>query len=290
MIIDAHQHFWRPTRGDYGWLTPDLSTIFRDFMPEDLEPLLRKNGIEGTVLVQAAPTLAETDFLLQIADDTPFVMGVVGWIDFENGDACADMARLAAHPKLVGLRPMIQDIADDKWMLRPEFSPVFEAMVQHDLTFDALVFPRHLPHLHQLLIRHPDLRVVIDHAAKPDIAGKQFDDWATHMTALAHETDAYCKMSGLLNQAGNDWNASDLAPYMAHLFDEFGAQKLIWGSDWPVLTLAAGYEQWWQIAKAFVDGPSATGRTATDRIFGLNAIQAYKLKMPQKAGTPTFLV
>ncbi len=144
MIIDAHQHFWQLARGDYGWLTPELVPLYRDFMPDDLASLLSHNNIDGTILVQAAPTIAETKFLLEIADATPFVLGVVGWIDFSAPTAVKDIARLAQHPKLVGLRPMIQDIADDDWMLQADLTPAFEAMIDADLTFDALVLPRHL--------------------------------------------------------------------------------------------------------------------------------------------------
>ena len=144
MIIDAHQHFWQPARGDYGWLKPDLTTLYRDFMPDDLKPVLHRNQVAGTILVQAAPTMAETEFLLRLADETPFVLGVVGWVDFSAPSAAEDIARLAAHSKLVGLRPMIQDIPDDDWMLRADLTPAFEAMIAQDLTFDALVLPRHL--------------------------------------------------------------------------------------------------------------------------------------------------
>lgn len=280
MIIDAHQHFWRPERGDYGWLSPDLAAIYRDFMPQDLAPLLDAHNIDGTVLVQAAPTVAETEFLLHIAERTPFVLGVVGWIDFENVSACADITRLSAHPKLVGLRPMIQDIADDDWMLRPEFSAIFEAMVAHDLTFDALVLPRHLPQLRALIARHPKLRVVIDHGAKPEIAQGLFDGWADDMAALARHTQAYCKLSGLLNEAGEGWSTADLTPYMAHLFNHFGTERLIWGSDWPVVTLAGSYETWWHIARQFMATTSHQAKNDTDRIFGHNAVAAYGLKCP----------
>ena len=156
MIIDAHQHFWQLARGDYGWLTPELKPLYRDFMPDDLTPHLAQHEIDGTILVQAAPTVAETEFLLGIADATPFVLGVVGWTDFAAPSAAKDIAHVAQYPKLVGLRPMIQDIADDDWMLRAELAPAFEAMIDADLTFDALVLPRHLPNLRRILSRYPE--------------------------------------------------------------------------------------------------------------------------------------
>jgi len=272
MIVDAHQHFWQLSRGDYGWLTPKLEPIFRDFMPSDLMPHLKRHGIDGTILVQAAPTITETEFLLDIADRTPFVLGVVGWVDFEAESAPRDIASLATHPKLVGLRPMIQDITDDDWMLRPDLTPAFEAMIQHNLTFDALVMPRHLPQLHQLLSRHPQLHTVIDHGAKPKIADGQFDTWASDIAIIAKESGAYCKLSGLLTEAGNGWSVSDLAPYVAHLFEHFGPERLIWGSDWPVLNLASNYDTWVETAASFF--PDGLSR---EKVFGSNAGRLYRV-------------
>jgi len=276
MIIDAHQHFWQLERGDYGWLTPDLAPLYRDFMPEDLAPLLQRHGVDATILVQAAPTPAETEFLLEIAKNTPFVLGVVGWTDFAAPSAASDIRRLAKHPKLVGLRPMIQDIADDDWMLRADLAPAFEAMIQHDLSFDALVLPRQLSQLRQLLSRYPDLRTVIDHGAKPDISGGQFEDWANDMAIISKESRAFCKLSGLLTEAGKDWTRTDLAPYAAHLFDQFGPDRLVWGSDWPVLNMAASYGTWSDLARSFLPN-----ERARDAVFGLNAVALYRISESQ---------
>jgi L-fuconolactonase len=272
MKIDAHQHFWQLERGDYEWLTPELKPLYRDFMPDDLAPHLGRHGIDGTILVQAAPSSAETEFLLDIADKTSFVLGVVGWTDFAAASAADDIAHLAKHPKLVGLRPMIQDIADDDWMLRPALTPAFEAMIEADLTFDALVLPRHLSQLRQLLSRHPSLRGVIDHGAKPDISGGQFKTWANDIAAIAKDGRVYCKLSGLLTEAGNGATLTDLAPYVAHLLECFGPDRLVWGSDWPVLTMAASYEVWNNMATCLIqDAP------ARDAILGINSIDLYKI-------------
>ena len=272
MVIDAHQHFWQLDRGDYDWLTPDLDVLYHDFMPDNLAPHLRQHNIDGTILVQAAPTMAETEFLLRITDQTPFVLGVVGWVGFAAASAVEDIKRLAMHPKLVGLRPMIQDIADDDWMLRPDLTPAFEAMIQHDLTFDALVLPSHLSQLHRLLSRHPDLRCVIDHGAKPDIANNKFDSWARDIAVVANSSNAYCKLSGLITEAGDDWTPAQLAPYIAHLLEIFGTKRLVWGSDWPVVTLADNYKNWLDIAISFIpDGP------AKGAVFGSNACELYGL-------------
>jgi len=274
MIIDAHQHFWQLARGDYGWLTPDLEPLYRDFMPDDLAPLIAQSDVAWTILVQAAPTLAETEFLLKIAEMTPFVLGVVGWADFAAPTAARDIERLAQHPKLVGLRPMIQDIADDDWMLRNDLIPAFEAMVAADLTFDALVLPRHLARLRRLLSRHPNLRAVVDHGAKPDISGGQFEQWASDIALVAKETGAYCKVSGLLTEASENWTPAEIAPYVAHLFEQFGAERLIWGSDWPVLTIAANYGAWINIARSLLPSDPAG-----EAIFGSNAIEIYRLAL-----------
>jgi L-fuconolactonase len=202
--IDAHQHFWRLARGDYGWLTPARGSIYRDFEPADLAPLLARTGVRATVLVQAAPTVAETEFLLTLAAETPFVAGVVGWAPLDAPDAPALIARLAANPRLRGLRPMIQDIPDPDWMLGPALEPALRTLVELDLALDALVRPGHLPHLLRLLDRHPGLRVVVDHGGKPEIADGRLDPWAADMRAIARETDAVVKLSGLATGARLD--------------------------------------------------------------------------------------
>ena len=246
--IDAHQHFWRMARGDYGWLTSALVPIHRDFGPDDLRPHLARHRITGTVLVQAAPTDAETEFLLGIAAEADFVRAVVGWCDFAAPTAPARIAALAARPKLAGLRPMIQDLPDDDWMLRPELDSAFRTMVAHELVFDALVLPRHLPRLQRLTERYPTLRVVVDHGAKPNIAHWQpgdadFRRWRDDLRSVA-AAGAFCKLSGLVTEARREWREDDLAPYIETLIELFGASRLIWGSDWPVVNLAGGYERW----------------------------------------------
>lgn len=274
MRVDAHQHFWQLARGDYGWLTPELTPIYRDFMPPDLAPLLRAAGIDGTIIVQAAPTVAETEFMLAIADNTDFVLGVVGWVNFEGLSCADDIARLAQHDQLVGLRPMIQDIEDPDWMLQDTLSPAFAALQSKDLTFDALVLPHHLKNLSTLLGSHPDMRVVIDHGAKPEIHAGRFSDWATDMERLARDTDAYCKISGLVTEAGPDWLIDDLRRYTDHLIEIFGPDRLIWGSDWPVCTRASSYAHWFETTEMLLQGLAPEERA---NVLGSNALRAYKL-------------
>ncbi len=275
MRIDAHQHFWALARGDYGWLTPDLGTIYRDFTPDDLSPLLAAAEIDGTVLVQAAPTVAETKFMLSLADQNAFIKGVVGWVDFEAADAPTQIAALAAHPALVGLRPMIQNIANPLWMLSDALTPAFNAVQRHDLTFDALTLPHHLCPLGQLLERHPDMRVIIDHGSKPLIKDAILGDWSDNMRAMARDTSAWCKLSGLVTEAAADWTIEDLRPYVDHLLSTFGPSRLIWGSDWPVCTLASSYERWLDTTNMLLSQLSVAERQA---IMGGNAARAYNLR------------
>jgi L-fuconolactonase len=275
--IDAHQHFWRLARGDYGWLTPARAPIYRDFEPADLEPLLRRGDVEGTVLVQAAPTVAETRFLLELAGRTPFVAGVVGWAPLDAPDAADVVTELAGNPRLRGLRPMLHDIPDAEWMLRPALAAGLRALAARDLVFDALVRPPHLPHLRRLLDRHPDLRTVIDHGAKPDIAAGRpasWAPWADDMAGLARDTRAWVKLSGLVTEDGPEWSVERLRPYVDHLLHHFGPDRMIFGSDWPVVTLRAGYGEWLAAAEALLGGLE---RPARDRVMGENAVACYRL-------------
>jgi L-fuconolactonase len=265
MRIDSHQHFWSLDRGDYGWLTPELEAIHRDFMPSDLAPLIEAAAVERTVLIQAAPTSAETDFLLDLAQSTPFVGGVVGWVDFEAPDAAHRIAALAARPKLLGLRPMIQDLPDAQWMLSDQIAPAIEAMWFEGLTFDALIAPRHLPVLLHFAARFPALDIVIDHAAKPDIAGSGFRTWAHDIRELARETRLVCKLSGLVTEAAPGWTTDTLRRYVDVIIEAFGADRLMWGSDWPVVNMNGSYPAWLAATEQLLSGLSDTEREA---IFG----------------------
>ncbi len=275
MRIDAHQHFWRPSRGDYGWLTPQAHpAIARKFLPADLAPLLQDAGMERTILVQAAPTVAETEYLLTLAAETPFVAGVVGWADFEAQNAAQQIAAFSQQSGLVGLRPMLQDLDDDAWILRPAVGKSLDAMQAAGLTFDALVTPRHLPHLARCLAARPDLKVVIDHGAKPDIASGELDAWAARMRAIAADTGASCKLSGLVTEAGGKWTEATLKPYVDVLLEAFGPARLMWGSDWPVVNEAGGYAAWHSAAAALTERCSPDER---DLIFGGTAQAFYGL-------------
>ncbi len=283
--IDSHQHFWQIARGDYGWLTPAVGTIHRDFGPDDLSPLLAAHDISATILVQAAPTEAETRFLLETAAATPFVAGVVGWADFEAPDAARRIAALAADPLLVGLRPMVQDIPDPDWLARPDLAPAFTALKHHGLVFDALVKPPQIPALLKLLDRETELPVVIDHGAKPDLTGTDLGAWRDGITALAARPNTVCKLSGLVTEAAPGWSDATLQPAIAHLLACFGPRRLLWGSDWPVVTLRATYPQWFGTAVRITAALSPEDRAA---IFGGNAARIYLANRGRSpaAGTP----
>lgn len=273
--VDAHHHVWQLARGDYGWLTPALAPIYRDFSLDDLRPLLREADIGATVLVQAAPTEAETLFLLATANASAgLVRGVVGWIDCASPDAAERLTVLARDPLLKSVRPMLQDIPDSEWILRPDVRPAIEALPQLGLRFDALVVPAQLPAMLRLLERHPDLAVVIDHGAKPPIAAGLREPWAGHMSALARHPKVHCKLSGLVTEAGADWSVDSLSRYVEHLLACFGPTRLIWGSDWPVVDLAGGYRRWVATTDALLAGLAVADQEA---IRGSNARRFYGL-------------
>jgi L-fuconolactonase len=278
--IDAHQHYWRLARGDYGWLTPAKAEIYTDFEPADLKPHLETYEIARTVLVQAAPTEAETQYLLDLAARTPTVAGVVGWVDMEAADAPARIAALAQQPRLVGLRPMIQDIADPRWMLSSRLAPAFVALIENGLVFDALVRPVHLGHLVTLVGRYPALRVVVDHGAKPPIArwapgDDDFADWAQKLRKLGRDANAMCKVSGLVTELAPSWHPEDLVPYLDLLLEAFGPERLVFGSDWPVVNLAGGYGRWMDVLLAWLD--LRLDPPARDAVLGGNARRVYGL-------------
>ena len=272
--IDAHQHFWKLYRGDYRWLTPDLRLLHRDFLPQHLRPLLHRAGVQKTVLVQAADSLAETHYLLSLAEQEDFIAAVVGWVDMQDAAAPKLLAELAEGRYFVGVRPMIQDIAEIDWMLSPRLQPAFAALQQLGLTFDALVRPVHLDSLLTLLRRHPDLPVVIDHAAKPRIADGGNGRWRAQMRELAALGNCHCKLSGLLTEAGDNPRPAQIRPYVEFLLQCFGAEKLMWGSDWPVLNLAGSYLGWRTQSQGFVAQLPAADQ---ERIFGGTAAAFYGL-------------
>jgi L-fuconolactonase len=269
IIVDAHQHYWQPARGDYGWLAQAPAALQRSFLPADLRVQREAAGVQFSVLVQAAPSEAETRYLFELARQDPAVVGVVGWTDLEAADACARIHSLKRDGDglLCGLRPMAQDIADPDWLSRAALDRAFDCMQDLELAFDALVTPSQLPALCQL-------RSVLDHAGKPSIAHADDGRWLDWIDELAQHPQLHCKLSGLLTllDAGTQEDAID--PCVKHLFERFGASRLMWGSDWPVLTTHADYGHWLRLSKALTER-YAPGRQ-TD-VFGANATRFYAL-------------
>ncbi len=274
MRIDAHQHFWRIADRAGQWPPAELAAIHRDFMPEDLQPRLDEADIGGTVLVQTMENEADTAFMLDLAGRHSLILGVVGWTDLKAADAPQAIGRLARHPKLKGIRPMLQDIADDRWIDDPALQPAILAMIEHGLVFDALVLPRHLDSLLAFARRAAQLPIVIDHGAKPPVAEGRFVDWYARMKALAELPNMHCKLSGLLTEAGEQ-KPQAIRPYAETILDLFGPGRVMWGSDWPVLRLAGDYRAW--LAQCLDIVPPAHH----EAVFGGNALRFYNL-----GGTP----
>lgn len=250
MLVDAHQHFWQLGRSDCCWPTAELAEIYRDFGPEDLAPLLHAQGVEASVLVQSQPVDSDTDYLLGIAERVERVKAVVGWVDLKAMDAPQRIHYLARHPKLRGLRPMLQSLSEDDWINDPSLEPAVNAMKQCGLSFDALVLARHLPYLQEFAARHSTLPIVIDHGAKPPIAEGQTDAWQKALAPLAALPNVHCKLSGLLTEAKPHAREADIYPYVQELVGLFGPERLMWGSDWPVLNLNGRYDQWLKMARS----------------------------------------
>jgi L-fuconolactonase len=275
--VDAHQHFWSLARNDYGWLSEAVEPLYRDFQPDDLAPLLKTFGIEATVLVQAAATEAETRYLFELARQGGFVRGVVGWLDLLDENVPERATSLAAEGRglLKGLRPMLQDIPADDWIADPRLDPAFDVIRSLGLALDALVRPRHLPHLAERIRRSPGVRMVIDHAAKPDIAGRQYKAWRAALEPFALMPGVYCKLSGLVTEAGPHWRRDDVTLYGQAVLDMFGPERTLWGSDWPVLNLASDYAAWFALTEnVLADLPGAD----QDLVLGGNAVRFYSLE------------
>lgn len=275
MAIDAHQHFWQIARGDYSWMGDSVAAIRRDFLPSDLAPMAEAGNVTGTVVVQAAPTVEETLFLLELANRNPLIRGVVGWVDL-TADTDRQLAAIA-HPALRGIRPMLQDIEKTDWILRSDVLDGLRKVAAAGLRLDALITPRHLDVIGQLAREVPELPIVIDHCAKPVFRnGDPGDEWRAGMTALAGHPHVSCKLSGLANEYGDGWSAGTLRPVFSHVMATFGADRLMWGSDWPVLELAGDYAGWLQTARELAaelperEQAALFGKTAL-RFYGITA-------------------
>ena len=244
MKIDAHQHFWRYNKSEYCWMGPGMETLKRDHLPSDLLPLLQSAGFDGTIVVQARQVLEETRWLLELADQYSFIKGVVGWVDLRSPQLYRELEAFAAHSKLRGVRHVVHDEPDDQFMLREDFVHGMSILSEFRLTYDLLLFPKHLPVACELVKQFPDQHFVLDHIAKPLIKDGRLEPWATDLRKLAAFPNVFCKVSGMVTEANwQAWKPTDFAPYLDVVLDVFGAERAMIGSDWPVCTVAATYEQ-----------------------------------------------
>ncbi|MFB9275038.1 amidohydrolase family protein [Cohnella cellulosilytica] len=276
MRIDAHQHFWKIERGDYGWITPELPVLYRDYLPEHLKPSLDKHRLDGTIAVQAAPTLAETDYLLALAEREPSILGVVGWLDLHDPNHREHYRRIAAHPKFVGFRTMIQEMPDAARILEPAFVEALCFYSDEDVPVDLLVRSDQLEYLARLLELVPNLRGVVDHLGKPAIANGRLEPWLSQMSRIAGHPGISCKLSGMVTEADHAaWQYDQFQPYVRHASELFGSGRVLFGSDWPVCLLAASYDQ---VVEAIESNlPEDWGEAERARLYGLNAKEFYKL-------------
>lgn len=275
MKIDAHQHFWRYAAHTHAWIDDSMSALKRDFLPPDLEPLLRAEGFDGCVAVQAQQDAAETAWLLQLAEQHAFIKGVVGWVDLRAPDVEDRLRLLSAHPKLRGIRHIVQDEPDDRFMLLPEFTRGIGALARFDLAYDILIYARQLPAAVELVGAFPEQRFVIDHIAKPPIREGGIDQWARGIAALSRNRNVWCKLSGIVTEADwTGWSPGDFAPYLDVIFDWFDPERLMIGSDWPVCLLAGAYGDVLSLVTEYV---SRNAPAYVDAILGDNARRCYGL-------------
>ncbi|KPV55238.1 amidohydrolase [Paenibacillus sp. A3] len=278
MRIDAHQHYWKLERGDYGWITPEMSALYRDYEPHDLEAHLAANRIDRTIVVQAAPTLSDTDYMLELAGRSERIAGVVGWIDLERTDYREQYRNFKRYPAFVGFRTMIQEMERAEDMLRPHIVEAMRFFAEEDFPVDLLLKSHQLPAVLKLLEQTPNLRAVIDHIAKPQIAAGEWEPWSAQLAeAAASNPRLYCKLSGMVTEADHrNWKPEQIVRYVRHVVSVFGTDRVMFGSDWPVCLLAASYDQVVELLDSAV--PDGLGESEREAVFGGNALRFYKLE------------
>jgi L-fuconolactonase len=273
-MIDAHHHLWKYSPAEYGWITPQMPAIRRDFLPAQLEELMHHFGIEGTVAVQARQTLEETSWLLSLAEKHPLIRGVVGWVPLTEGAGVKrHLERFAGNRGLRGVRHVIHDEADPRYILRDDFNAGVRALREFGLRYDILILERHLPAAIEFVDRHPNQVFVLDHVAKPRIKERIISPWDRNMRELAKRQNVYCKLSGMATEADLErWTPEDLQPYIDVALAAFGPRRLMYGSDWPVLLLAGDYARWFGTVSNAI---SKLSKAEQERIMGGTAAEAY---------------
>jgi L-fuconolactonase len=280
MRIDAHQHFWLYNQREYAWIDDSMALLRRDFLPNDLKPELERNGFQGSVVVQARQTLEETRWLLELATDASFILGVVGWVDLQSPDVRPQLKAFAANPKLVVIRHIAQSEPNDRFLLQPEFLRGISLLAEFDLAYDILIYPKHLSVAAEFVKHFPRQRFVLDHLAKPPIKSGKLHPWKLGIRELGTFPDVFCKLSGLVTEDDwQNWKPEHIAPYMDVALESFGPSRLMIGSDWPVCTLAASYTRTITLVESYLSRHPTEVQAA---ILGGNADQFWKLGMRQK--------
>ncbi len=278
MRIDAHQHFWQYTTAEYGWIDDSMSVLWRDFLPSDSEPELASIGVDACVAVQTRQTLAETSWLLSLADARSSIAGVVGWVDLQAGAGRVreQVQSFGGSPKLVGIRHIVQAEPDERFLVRPQVLDGLSALAELGLAFDLLIYPRHLAVAAECVARFPKQRFVLDHLGKPHIRAGEIDSWERDIRALARHSNVCAKLSGLVTEADwHNWTDAQLRPYLDIAFDAFGYQRLMIGSDWPVCLVAAPYARTMRVVLEYLSSRPAHEREA---VVGGNAQRFWRLK------------
>ena len=276
MRLDSHQHFWKFNVAEYGWMKSDWP-IRRDFLPSDLQPLLQQHAFDGAIAVQARQSLEESRWLLKLADENSFIKGVVGWVDLRSEKVVEQLAELARHPRFVGVRHVVQDEPDERFLLRPDFVRGLKELKQFNFTYDLLLFPHQLPAAIELVRLLPEQRFALDHLAKPAIRDGAIDAWSKNIRELANSPNVFCKVSGLVTEADwVNWKSADFKPYLDTAFEAFGEDRVIFGSDWPVCLLAGNYEKIFSLINSYAQ---QLGSSVRSKLFGDSATQFYGIKI-----------
>ena len=275
MIIDAHHHLWKYNTSDYGWMDDSMDVLKRDYLPVDFEEEITKAGISGTVVVQARQKLEETRWLLELADQNPFIVGVVGWVDLRSANLVTQLEEFAGHPKLVGVRHVIHDEPDDDFMLHPAFLKGMETLHHYNLAFDLLLFPKHIERAIELVSMFPDQKFILDHISKPFIKSGILQPWKDDIRLLAAHSNVWCKISGMVTEADHrSWKYKNFVPYMEVVSEAFGTDRIMLGSDWPVCRLAGEYIEVMGIPLDFFNNLIEIEK---EKIFSQNAVVCYQL-------------
>jgi L-fuconolactonase len=276
MTIDSHHHFWRYNTDEFGWIDDAMASIRRDFLPPHLQAEIAAVGIDGVISVQARQSLAETEWLLQLAAHNDFIKGVVGWVPLIAPDVRTVLERFAAQPKLRAVRHVLQGEPDERYLLRADFNAGIRALREFDLRYDILIFERHLPQTIEFVDQHPSQTFILDHIAKPKIGLNELSPWREEITRLAERPNVYCKLSGMVTEADyTRWTDEQLQPYLDTVLEAFGPHRLMFGTDWPVCLVAASYSRWLEVIHEFISELSPTEQA---RIMGGTAAEAYGLK------------